>query len=54
VSISPKFYEQIFCPKVFFESFLFLQVDFVIFWQKNIGTKAAPKMLVNVFKCACI
>jgi len=32
---------------VFFAAFLFLQFDFVIFWQKNIGAKTAGKMLME-------
>jgi len=32
---------------VFFEAFLDLQFDFVIFWLKNIGTKAACKILMK-------
>ena len=34
--------------KVFCEDFLYLQLVFVIFWQKKIGEKAAPKMLVKL------
>ncbi len=48
VSISPAFYKQIFCTKVFAAAFLYLQFGFVIFWQKNIGTKDASKMLVKL------
>jgi len=37
VSISPTFYNQLFCKKVFFEVFLLLHVyfGFVIFCQKS-------------------
>jgi len=34
--------------KVFFAAFLYLQFGFVIFWQKNIGSKAARKMLMKL------
>ncbi len=34
--------------KVVFEAFHFLQFGLVYFWQKNIGTKAARKMLVKL------
>ena len=47
VSISPIFYEQLFCTKVFCAAFLCLQLVFVIFWWKDFGAKAAHKMLVN-------
>jgi len=33
---------------MFCTAFLFLQLGFTIFWQKNIGEKAAYKMLVKV------
>jgi len=46
VSILPTFYEQCLYTKVFCAAFLYLQLGFVIFWQKNVGTKAAHKMLV--------
>jgi hypothetical protein len=42
------FYEQLFCTKVFYAAFLCLQFGFVIFWQKDFGTKAAHKMLVKL------
>jgi hypothetical protein len=48
VSISPIFNEQIFCTKVFCTPFICLQFGFVIFWQKDFGTKAASKMLVKL------
>jgi len=34
--------------KVFFTAFLLLQFDFVFFWHKNIGAKAASKMLMKL------
>ena len=37
VSISPTFYEQLFCMKLFFEAFLYFQFVFVIFRLKEIG-----------------
>jgi hypothetical protein len=48
VSISPIFYEQIFCTKDFGAAFMCLQFGFVIFWQKDFGAKAANKMLVKL------
>jgi hypothetical protein len=48
VSISPTFHEQLFNANVFFKAFLYLQFGFVIFWQKNIGAKAARKTLVKL------
>ena len=48
VSISPTFYEQLFCTKVFFAAFLYLQFGFVIFWQKEIGAKDVHKILVKL------
>jgi hypothetical protein len=45
VSISPTFYEQLFCTKVFYEAFV-CQFGFVIVCRKNIGTKAAHKILL--------
>ena len=47
-SIPPTFYDQLLCIKVFFAAFMFLQLGFVIFRQKEIGTKAARKMLVKL------
>ncbi len=46
--ISPIFYEQLFCTKVFCATALCLQFGFVIFWRKDFGTKAAHKMLVKL------
>jgi hypothetical protein len=48
VSISPIFYEQLFCSKVFCAAFMCLQFGFVIFWQMDFGAKAAHKMLVKL------
>ena len=48
VSISPTFYEQVFCTKVFCEASLCLQFGFVLFWQKEIDTKAARNVLVKL------
>jgi hypothetical protein len=48
MSISPIFYKQLFHTKVFCTAFLSLQFGFVIFWQKDFGTKAAHKMLVKL------
>jgi hypothetical protein len=48
MSISPIFYEQLFCAKVFCLAFMCLQFGFVIFWRKDFGTKAAHKMLVEL------
>jgi len=45
VSISPKFYKQNFGTIEIFAPLLYLQFGFVIFWQKNIGSKTACKML---------
>ncbi len=47
VSISATFYVKLFCKKVFCKTFLYLQFDFVIFWQKNIGAKAACTTSLN-------
>ncbi len=42
-SISPIFYEQLFCTKVICAAFMCLQIGFVIFWQKDFGAK----LLIN-------
>jgi len=47
VSISPILYEQLFHTKVLCAAFMCLQFGFVIFWQKDLGAKAAHKMLVK-------
>jgi len=48
VSISPTFYEQLLHTKVICKAFMYLQFGFVICWQKEIGAKAARKMLVKL------
>ncbi len=48
VSVSPTFYEQLFRMKVFCVAFMCLQFGFVFFWRKDLGTKAAHKMLVKL------
>jgi len=52
VSISPIFYEYLFHTNVFCAAFMCLQFGFVIFWQKDFGTKAAHKM--NMTPGACV
>ncbi len=47
VWLLPTFHELLFHMKVLCKAFLYLQFGFVIFWQKNIGAKAAHKMLVK-------
>ena len=37
-----------FCMQVFFKTFMCLQFEFVIFWWKEIGAKAACEMLVKL------
>ena len=48
VSISPTFYEQLYCTKVLCTAFMSLQFQLVFFCRKEIGTKAAHKMLVKM------
>ena len=48
VSISPTFYERLFCTKVFRAAFLYLHCRFKLFRCKEIGAKAARKMLVKL------
>ncbi len=48
MSISPIFYEQLFCMKIFCAAFMCLQFGFVIFGGKDFGAKAAHKMLVKL------
>jgi len=48
VSISPIFYEQIFCMKVSCAAFMCLQFGYVIFWRKDFDAKAVHKMLVKL------
>ena len=47
-SISPTFYTQLFCTIVVWAAFMFLQFGFVIFWQKEISSKAASTILVKL------
>jgi len=39
---------QIFQTKVLRSAFLYLHIDFVFFWRKNIGEKGAHKMLMKL------
>ncbi len=48
LSISPIFYKQLFHSKVLCAPFMCWEFGFVIFWQKDFGTKAAHKMLVKL------
>jgi len=48
VLLTATFYKQLFHTKVFGAAFYNLQFGFVIFWQNNIGAKAARKMLVKL------
>ncbi len=48
VSISPTFYWWLYRMKVLLEAYLCLHFRFVLFWCKNIGSKAALKMLVKL------
>jgi len=48
VPISPTFYEQLFCTKVFRAAFLSLQFELAISYQKEICAKTACKMLVKL------
>ena len=43
--------EQLFHTKMFCAAILYLTFWFVIFWQKEIGKKAAHKMLVKLTIC---
>jgi hypothetical protein len=49
-SISPIFYKQLFCTKVFYAAFMF---GFVIFWRKDFGAKPSHKMLVKLKPSLC-
>ena len=51
MSISPTFYEQLFCTQVSCSAFLCLQFGFVIFCQKEIGAKATGEILVKLSSC---
>jgi len=44
MAISPIFYEQLFCMKVFCAAFMCLQFGFVIFWRKDFGAKASGNL----------
>ena len=48
MSISPTFYEQLFRTNYFRAAFLYLHCRFKLFRRKEIGAKAAPKMLVKL------
>ncbi len=48
VLIHQQFISSFFVQKCLAKLFLYLQFGFVIFWQKNIGAKAASKMLVKL------
>jgi len=54
ILISQTFYEHFLCTKVFGTAFLYLLFGFVDFWHKNIGAKAARKMLVKLTTCKFI
>jgi len=43
VSISPTFYEQLYCTKVLSVAFLYLEFVFVFFWQKDFSKKVVVK-----------
>ena len=48
MSISPTIYNRLFHKKEFCAASLCIQFGFVIFWQKEIITKAACKLLVKL------
>ncbi len=48
VSISSTFYECLFCTKMLWAAFLCLHFGYDIFWQQNIGAKAARKILMKL------
>ncbi len=54
VSISPTFYARLFCTKVLHETFLYLDLRFVLFWRKSIGAKATSILLVKLTRGACL
>ncbi len=54
LSISPIFYKQLLHTKVLCAPFMCSQFGFVIFWQKDLGAKAAHKMLVKLTPGACV
>jgi len=47
VSISSTFDARLFRMKLLCAAFLILQFGILIFWRKNIGTKAACRILVK-------
>ncbi len=47
-SILPTFYARLFRTKVSREAFLYLDLRFVLFWQKYVGAKAARNLLVKL------
>ncbi len=52
VSISPTFYDQLCHTKVFGAAFLNYNLGlYVLLWQKNIGVKAACKMMMKLTLC---
>jgi len=42
-----------FRTKLLCKAFLFIQIGFVIFWQKNIGEKVSHKMLMKLTPGYC-
>ena len=48
VLISSIFYKQLFCANMFWATFLYIQLVLVYFWQRDIGAKAALKMIVKL------
>ena len=48
VSISPTFYQQLFCTKVFFAAFMCSQFRFVCFGKRKLAPKAACKVFVKL------
>jgi hypothetical protein len=47
-SISPTFYARLLRTNVSRETFLYLDLRFVLLWRKNIGAKAAHIMLMKL------
>jgi len=54
LEISPTFYEQLFWMKMFCKALLYWQFGFVIFWQKNIGAKAAIVKIDSITPSFCL
>ncbi len=48
VSVSQTFCKQLFSTKLLCAEFLYLKFGLVTFWQRNIGEKAAHKMLTKL------